>query len=34
MHLKELMKTRENLEESIKISWERETQLGFDEHQG
>jgi hypothetical protein len=34
MHLKESMKNRENLEETMKIPWERGTQLGFDEHQG
>jgi hypothetical protein len=33
MHLKE-MKNRENLEETMKIPWERGTQLGFDEHKG
>jgi hypothetical protein len=34
MHFKESMKNRENLGESMKIPWERGTQLGFGENQG
>jgi hypothetical protein len=31
MHLKESVKNEENFEESMRIPWERGTQLGFDE---
>jgi hypothetical protein len=34
MHLKESTNNQVNLEESMSIPWERETQLGFEEHQG
>jgi hypothetical protein len=34
MHLKESMKDREKLGESMKLPWERRTKLGFGENQG